>query len=366
MPHTAPTIPLHDGSSVSTQVAQIAAALASGRVVGLPRETVYAIAARGDDPAARARLVGLSTDPHARPTWQVADAQALAGWSGFGVRAQRLVRRYWPGPLALLLPGAPPGHDELAHDGWTMVRAPAHDGARAVLATCDFPVIALDAHSPEGEPLLEAADVARRYGADLAALGDGGRCRLGEASTVLAIGPGRFEVLHTGILSRADLAATSGRRIAFVCTGNTCRSPMALAIARRLLAERLGLPSRDGAGLERVGFESASFGVAAQPGARASAHAAVAMKERGLDLASHRSQQAIPEELARFDEILGLTKAHVAAITASLPPRLAERVHLLDPSGRDVPDPIGGSLADYQACAAVIEEALRQRLPGWA
>jgi protein-tyrosine phosphatase len=366
MPHAAPTVPLHEGSRASTHAAELAAALASGRVVGLPRETVYALAVRGDDPAARAELLRLVGDPDARPTWQVTGADALAGWSGFGVRARRLVQRYWPGPLALVLPGAPPAHPHLAQSGWTAVRAPAHEGARAVLAACAFPVIALDAKGAAGEPLLEAADVARRFGAGLAALGDGGRCRLGEASSVLAIGSGRFEVLHTGILSRADLAATSGRRIAFVCTGNTCRSPMALALARRLVSERLGLPSRDGAGLEQVGFELASFGVAAQPGARASANAVTAMKERGLDLGGHRSHQAIPEELARFDEILGLTRGHVAAITAALPPRLAERVELLDPRGRDVPDPIGGSLDDYKACAAAIEEALVLRVAHWA
>jgi len=358
------TVTLPDAAPSPASVRALVQALEHGHVVGLPRETVYGLAVRGDRPEARARLAE-AAGSEALPTWQVASAAALAGWDALGARVERLVARYWPGPLALLLPGAPPAHPELARDGWTSVRAPAHAGLAAVLAAAPFPVVALDARRPDGRPCLLASDVAEHVGARVHTVGDGGPCRLGEASTGLAIGPGRFEVLHTGLLDRHDLLQTAGRRIAFVCTGNTCRSPMARVLARALVAERLGGVEASDARLAEFGFEIGSFGVAAGPGARASQHAVTAMRRRGIDLSSHRSTQAVPEELARFDEILGLTRSHVAAITAALPPRLAARVALLDPQGRDVADPVGGSLEDYLACAEAITAALDERVRSW-
>ncbi|MEZ5980602.1 MAG: L-threonylcarbamoyladenylate synthase [Planctomycetota bacterium] len=353
---------LPDDGSVPAAAKELADALRSGGVVGIPTETVYGLAVRADDDGAMARLVELKgREATKATTWHVASASALEGFAGFGPRARRLAARYWPGPLTLVLPGVPAGLERAAKDGWIGVRCPAHSGARAVLAACDFPVVASSANRSGESPCVDAACVRAAFGSELAGLGDGGACRVAEASVVLAIGPGRFEVLREGLLSREQLVATSGRRIAFVCTGNTCRSPMAEALARRAVEERVG--TRD---LASVGFEVASFGVFAGPGAPASQHSVEAMARRGLDLSRHGASPAVPERLATFDSIYGLTRSHVEALVSILPPRLAGRVELLDPKGRDVPDPVGKDLAEYLRCADAIEAAIRERAPSWA
>ena len=367
MPEAPAVVALPDSSAdlASDAVEVLVAALRSGRVVGLPTETVYGLAARADDGDALAALLAAKGIERARAlTWHLGSTAPLEGWDGFGPRARRLAERYWPGPLTLVLPGVPPGLERVAADDWTGARVPAHAGIRAVLDACDFPVVATSANATGEPPLVDAAAVAAAFGERLAAVGDGGPARMQEASTVLALGPGRFEVLREGLLDRGDLARASGRRIAFVCTGNTCRSPMAQTLARAALRERVG--AGDDAELESLGFRVASFGVHAMPGAPASAHAVTAMERRGLDLTQHASTPASVEELATFDEIYGLTASHVAAIVQALPPRLAERVTKIDPEGRDVADPVGGSLDDYLACAEQIDAALRVRLDGWA
>lgn len=367
MSRTPAVVDLPDSSSdVPTgAVDALVSALREGAVVGLPTETVYGLAARADDGDALAQLLAAKGIERARAlTWHLGSTAALEGWDGFGPRARRLAERYWPGPLTLVLPGVPPGLERVAADDWTGVRVPAHAGIRRVLDACDFPVVATSANATGETPLSDAEAVAAAFVDRVALVGDGGPARMQEASTVLALGPGRFEVLREGLLDRADLARTSGRHIAFVCTGNTCRSPMAQTLARAILRDAVGAANDDA--LEAVGFRIASFGVYAAPGAPASGHAVTAMEQRGLDLSQHASTPASVDALSDFDEIYGLTSSHVAAVVNALPPRLAERVTVLDPGGRDVADPVGGSLDDYLACAEQIETALRARAADWA
>lgn len=368
MPDALELTPLPDTGPIDPDaIRTLAAALAEGGVVGIPTETVYGLAVRADDPAAIARLVATKGSDQGRAfTWHVADSAPLAGWGGFSARARRLAARYWPGPLTMVLSGVPQGLELVASATGIGVRLPAHAGARALIAACPFPIVATSANRAGETPLLEASAVADAFGNNLSGLGDGGPARSGEPSTVVAIGAGRLDVLREGLLSRTELVRTAGRRIAFVCTGNTCRSPMAETLAADRLRRALGLEANTEQALADLGFAVASFGVFAAPGAPASGHAVTTMTERGLDLSDHGSSPATPEVLATFDEIYGLTRSHVQAIIGALPPRLADRVVLLDPRGSDVTDPVGGSLDDYRACAEQIDAALSLRLSDWA
>jgi protein-tyrosine phosphatase len=163
-------------------------------------------------------------------------------------------------------------------------------------------------------------------------------------------------------LSIDQLRETAGLRIGFVCTGNTCRSPMAEALARDIVAERLRIaPGRIG----DFGFAIESMGVLAGEGAPAAEHAVTVMQRRGLDLSRHVSEPATLERVSALDHVFGLTQSHVEALRAMLPPRKSAIVDLLDPDGDDVPDPIGGSLEDYRRCADSIEKAIARRATTW-
>jgi protein-tyrosine-phosphatase len=138
------------------------------------------------------------------------------------------------------------------------------------------------------------------------------------------------------------------RRVLFVCTGNTCRSPMAEAMFRAKAAD--------------LGIEVKSAGVAAFDGQKASEHAIHALRERGISH-DHVSQRLNEELIAWADIVLTMTASH-KALVLSFFPQAAEKVFTLceyvDIGDKDIADPFGGGLEIYQQCADEIEQALER------
>jgi protein-tyrosine phosphatase len=149
--------------------------------------------------------------------------------------------------------------------------------------------------------------------------------------------------------------------VLFVCTGNTCRSPLAEAVCKRLLADRLGC---DPGELEAHGFVVRSAGVAAYLGDDPSPAAVEVARELGADLTAHRSRPVNPELLGEATHVVAMTGAHAAALAMRFPGVGPEPTLLCGDDG-DLPDPIGGDLAVYRECAGVIRQYLERLVAGW-
>lgn len=138
-------------------------------------------------------------------------------------------------------------------------------------------------------------------------------------------------------------------KLLFVCTGNTCRSAMAQALAEKMIKDN---------GLD---FEVDSAGLFADGHSPASESAKRAVEKYGATLDAHISTPLTLKAVSEADKIYAMTADHLKLLVLSRP-ELSEKAELFDPDGKDVPDPYGGDEEVYEKCAERINECLKKRL----
>jgi tRNA threonylcarbamoyl adenosine modification protein (Sua5/YciO/YrdC/YwlC family) len=341
-----------DGGAVAAAIAKATSAIRRDALVVLPTETVYGVAADPARSSSVAKVLSLKGRPsEQRFTHHLAETADAAKFAAPLPRpAQRLAARYWPGPLTLVVPSLE-GRD-------VGLRVPAHDFTRKVIAGCG-PSLYLTSVNRSGEPPLLTPDaIASGFGDRVDLLCDYGPPPIKLSSTVVRVGADRIDVLREGILTRDEVLATAAATVLFVCTGNTCRSPMAEDTARRLLAARLGVEPQD---LAARGIRVMSAGISAGFGEPASDGALDAIREVGGDLGAHVSQPLSPDMVQHAERVYCMTSAHAARVRA-LAPGGADKITLLRTDGLDIGDPFGGSLARYRTARDEIAQSIQARL----
>jgi tRNA threonylcarbamoyl adenosine modification protein (Sua5/YciO/YrdC/YwlC family) len=262
--------------------------------------------------------------------------------------AQRLARRCWPGPITLVVDDS---HSQslvrrlpdkvrraVSPANAIGLRVPGHQIILDVMRMLAGP-LALTSANRAGKPeAVTAAEVIDNLDDEVDLVLDDGRCRFGQTSSVVRVQGKRLEILRQGVVPERTLHRLSSMMILFVCTGNTCRSPMAEAICRQLLARQLDCRIDE---LEDRGFLVMSAGIAAMLGGRASPEAVQIMSSMGLDITDHETQPLTEPLVRHADLIFTMTRTHREAIVAQWP-AVAERAMLLCTDESDVCDPIGG------------------------
>jgi len=331
------------------RIAEAAKLLAEGALVAFPTETVYGIGCNAHNPAAVERLRQVKHRPSEKEfSIHIASLDDVARYvDHVPPIAEALMRRYWPGPLTIVFPG---------NQGKGVgLRMPSNRFALELLRRAAVPVFAPSANRAGEPPAKSAEEVAQALGDDLDLILDGGTTTLKEASTVLRVTDDGYEILRQGSLTEDMIRRTLGKTIVFVCTANSCRSPMAEALCKKLLAERLGctieaLPAR--------GYNVLSAGTAAAWDLPASEGAVEAMEDYGLDLSDHLSRPLTPGLIEDAAVIFVMARHHADSICDILPEATA-KIRLLDPSGQDVPDPVGAPVETFRRCAESILKHLR-------
>lgn len=354
----------------SAGIEEAVAIIDAGGLVAIPTETVYGIACRvKEDSLAKLNdIKGRTAEKYY--TLQIAEVGDIHKYvSKLGLRALKLIQNTWPGPLTIVFELDPEDistqrskfdsevFENLYKDNSIGIRCPDNSIALALLKHVNGPVVVPSANITGQPPAVNAEQVLDQLSGKIDLIIDAGQCKYERSSTVAKIGKDGLEILREGIYSQLELEVLSQVKILFVCTGNTCRSPMAEGIFKKYLAEKLKCNVDD---LEKIGYKVSSAGILDSAGYPASAEAIEVCADKGVNIKTHRNQGLTKELVKESDFIFAMEKMHQAHIIA-FEPEAAKRCFLLA-GNKEVPDPIGLSRHSYENCARLIEKSVIKRI----
>ncbi len=352
------------------KVKKAAELIDNGELVAFPTETVYGIACgvRNDSLAKLNELKNRTSDKFY--TLHIASKKEVEKYvPTISLKAQKLIKSAWPGPLTIVFELSAFDIDtqknllekevfeNLYKDNSIGIRCPDNPIASMLLNETNSPVVAPSANITGQSPPADAQQVLSNLSGRIAMLIDGGTCEYKKCSTVVKIGKQKFQILREGVYSQADIENLLQVKFLFVCTGNSCRSPMAAGIFGKHLAEKLQCDLDQ---LEEMGYKISSAGTMGINGMSASTEAVNACKAKGVDIEQHRSNTLSQKAIEESDFIFVMSRIHSEQVIA-LVPKAVKKCRLLAKK-TEIADPIGQSQETYNNCADIIEKAVKERI----
>ena len=327
------------------KIEQASDILKNGGLVAFPTETVYGVGVLATDQNAVASLYTLKQrDREKQFSVCIYRLQQLEEFvENVPVLAYKLIRKFWPGPLTLVLNAA---------DGRTIgVRMPAHSVSVSLLRRVEVPMFVPSANLKGGKSPVCANDVLKALSGQIHAVIDSGYTPLQLDSTVCKVEEDSYQILRQGALAeRMIKKAAKVKNILFVCTGNSCRSPMAEGIMKKMIEEDHS-------------FHIYSAGISAFDGMQATKEAVMVAAANGIDISGHRALMLTKEMVKESDYIFVMEQMHKQTIIQKVKTS-AKRVFLLNEfSGSyegqvNIPDPIGRGMDFYEKIFDLLKNSI--------
>lgn len=320
--------------------------LKQGKIVALPTETVYGLAASSANKTAVEKLYQIKNRPKDKPFTlaisNIEKAEELAG--NLSPLAYKLMHRFWPGPLTLLL--------KAKDAGICGLRIPNNNITLEIIKKLGAAIVFPSANISGQAPALTAEDILKELEGKVDLIIDSGKAELGKPSTIIDLTGDLPKITREGAIKKEILENIfKAKTILFVCSGNTCRSVM----AKGLLKKEIG---------KRPDIEIVTAGIYAFDNLPPSFETLELLKEEGIDLSGHRARHLTESLLKDSDLILTMSNNQKQAILANFP-YVKNRLYLLKEFAKitrdplDIEDPIGRGRDIYKQVFLNIKEAVK-------
>ncbi len=197
----------------SASISRAAEIIKNGGLVAFPTETVYGLGADGLNSIAVAKIFEAKKRPAFNPLiLHIADKSWLKKFSDIkNEKIDRLIEKFWPGPLTLVLPKTEIVPDIVTSGNTTVaVRMPNHSVALQLIKECGTPIAAPSANKFGHLSPTEASHVAKYLGDKVDMILDGGKCSVGVESTIIQLHENEIYLLRPGGLSKEDIEKEIG------------------------------------------------------------------------------------------------------------------------------------------------------------
>lgn len=329
------------------KIQKAAVILRKGGLVAFPTETVYGLAANLSNKKSMDRLMEVKNRPQEKLfTVHIADKDKIEEFAmDVPIEAYKLIDKFWPGPLTLVFKSKKNNNQTVG------MRMPSNRIALDLINVTAVPIVAPSANISGDKPATTVEEVLSGFDGKIDMALDGGKTSLGISSTVVDVTLSRPEIKREGAIKKEDIEnVLRTKNIVFVCTGNSCRSVMAMELLKKKMAKR-----------QDVNITAA--GLAVLPGMGASFETRKLLEQEGIDVSKHRARQFTAEIAKRADLILVMQKVHEQRILRDYP-FVKNRLYLLkefakiDDGDLEIYDPIGKSEEYYKLIFEVIKQAV--------
>jgi len=329
------------------KIQKAAVILRKGGLVAFPTETVYGLAANFTNKKSMDRLMEVKNRPAEKLfTIHIADKDKIEEFAmDIPIEGYKLIDKFWPGPLTLVFKSKKNNNQTVG------MRMPSNRIALDLINITAVPIVAPSANISGDSPATTIEDVLSDFDGKIEMALDGGKTLLGISSTVVDVTQAALQIKREGAIKKEDIEkAIRTKNIVFVCTGNSCRSVMAMELLKKKMAKR-----------QDVNISAA--GLSILPGMGASFETRKLLEQEGIDVSKHRARQFTAEIAKRADLILVMQKVHEQRILRDYP-FVKNRLYLLkefakiDDGDLEIYDPIGKSEEYYKLIFEVIKQAV--------